>query len=270
MISKEHIKTVTAIKSYVNGKSGDCIGTGFFVGAPHFEDGKKTGKYHTFLVTNKHVVLGKKFISLDFNRLDSSVVNYSIDMENNENVKFHPNHDIDIVLVSLDGKFLTEKQLDIKSIPIEEQALLLEDIKNHNIIEGYSLLSIGFPMNLVDEEHMYPIVRVGCIARISDLFLEQKKVKTFLADLFTYPGNSGSPVFLDSRIYNPVKKKVENKVALIGILNSYITYREVLYSRQTQRDRMIMEENSGLTNVFVVDYIIEAIKLFKFVTTVWS
>ena len=48
---------------------------------------------------------------------------------------------------------------------------------------------------------------------------------------------------------------------LIGILSAYIPYRETLYSRQTGRDRMIMEENSGLTIVHPVDRIKEVVEL---------
>ena len=48
---------------------------------------------------------------------------------------------------------------------------------------------------------------------------------------------------------------------LIGILSAYIPYRETLYSRQTGRDRMIQEENSGLTIVHPVDRIKEVVEL---------
>ena len=48
---------------------------------------------------------------------------------------------------------------------------------------------------------------------------------------------------------------------LVGILSAYIPYKETLYSRQTGRDRMIMEENSGLTIVHPVDRIKEVVEL---------
>ena len=47
---------------------------------------------------------------------------------------------------------------------------------------------------------------------------------------------------------------------LIGIVSAYIPYREVLYSRQTGRERMIQEENSGLTVVHPVDRIKEVVE----------
>lgn len=48
---------------------------------------------------------------------------------------------------------------------------------------------------------------------------------------------------------------------LIGILSAYIPYRETLYSKQTGRDRMVQEENSGLTIVHPVDRIKEVVEL---------
>lgn len=52
-----------------------------------------------------------------------------------------------------------------------------------------------------------------------------------------------------------------DRANLIGILSAYIPYRETLYSRQTGRDRMIQEENSGLTIVHPVDRIKEVVEI---------
>jgi hypothetical protein len=49
---------------------------------------------------------------------------------------------------------------------------------------------------------------------------------------------------------------------LIGVLNSYIPYQETLISTQTGKPRFIQEENSGLTEVFSVDYILDVIEMF--------
>ena len=53
----------------------------------------------------------------------------------------------------------------------------------------------------------------------------------------------------------------DDRANLIGILSAYIPHRETLYSRQTGRDRMIQEENSGLTIVHPVDRIKEAVEI---------
>ena len=48
---------------------------------------------------------------------------------------------------------------------------------------------------------------------------------------------------------------------LIGLVSAYLPYREVLCSTQTHRDRMISEENSGLTVVVSVDSIKEVVEI---------
>ena len=48
---------------------------------------------------------------------------------------------------------------------------------------------------------------------------------------------------------------------LLGIVCAYIPYRESLYSRQTERERSVMEENSGLTVVQPVDGIREVVDI---------
>lgn len=52
-----------------------------------------------------------------------------------------------------------------------------------------------------------------------------------------------------------------NSCNLIGILSAYVPYQELLYSKQTDRVRMIQEENSGLTVVHPVDRIKEVVEL---------
>ena len=52
-----------------------------------------------------------------------------------------------------------------------------------------------------------------------------------------------------------------DKANLIGILSQYIPYQERLYSLQTGRERMLQEENSGLTIVHPVDRIKEVVEM---------
>ena len=76
-----------------------------------------------------------------------------------------------------------------------------------------------------------------------------------------FPGNSGGPVVLcPSRIAidgtSPIMKSV-----LIGIVKSYVPYNDIAVSQQTNRPRIVFEENSGLTSVESVDAILETVTL---------
>lgn len=50
-----------------------------------------------------------------------------------------------------------------------------------------------------------------------------------------------------------------NKSSLIGIVAAYLPYKDIAVSAQTGRQRIVFEENSGLTIIYPVDYILEAI-----------
>ena len=49
--------------------------------------------------------------------------------------------------------------------------------------------------------------------------------------------------------------KSYNRTKLIGILASYIPYKDTLYSRQTGMDMQITQENSGIAIAYTVDAI---------------
>ena len=55
--------------------------------------------------------------------------------------------------------------------------------------------------------------------------------------------------------------KPVQKASLIGIVKSYVPYRDVATSQQTKSPRIIFEENSGLAAVAPVDHILKTIEL---------
>ena len=82
-----------------------------------------------------------------------------------------------------------------------------------------------------------------------------------MADAQTFPGSSGGPIISRPEHISISGTPNNDRANLIGILSAYIPYRETLYSRQTGRDRMIQEENSGLTIVHPVDRIKEVVEI---------
>ena len=102
---------------------------------------------------------------------------------------------------------------------------------------------------------------MGCISRVADAFVNPQTAETYLVDAQTFPGNSGGPIVSRPEHISIDGTPKNTSANLIGILSAYIPYRETLYSRQTGRDRMIQEENSGLTIVHPVDRIKEVVEL---------
>lgn len=116
---------------------------------------------------------------------------------------------------------------------------------------GAPVLVLGFPLGLRSADHSRPIARHGIVGRVDN--------DNVIADAFVFPGNSGGPV-----IYSPSLKVGQglnspllNEEKLIGVVSSFIPYRETAVSQQTQRPRVVFEENSGLSNVVPVSRLVE-------------
>jgi len=129
------------------------------------------------------------------------------------------------------------------------------------ITEGDFVYTLGFPMQLVGPERNYVIVRGGNIARIQDAI--DHRSNEFLIDVFTFPGNSGGPVVTKPEAIALHDTKAVRSAYLIGVIQSYVPYQDVAISAQTQRPRVIFEENSGLTSVIPIDLVKETVEAHK-------
>lgn len=226
------------------------VGTGFLVGFHRDND-------EVYLITNKHVVENQAVLFIRFNTLDGAPAkDFPLQIKDEKGLIqfcFHPNHQVDIVAVSLNLDFLKSSNSLFDFYDLEKDVYTLEQMENNKLHEGCLVFALGFPMNLVDQDRQYPICRLGCISRISNAFDVDNAVD-FLVDAQTFPGNSGGPIV--SRGENVTSTQ---KTKLLGILRAYIPYQEALFSLQTGRQRSTMEENSGLTVVHPVDRILEVV-----------
>lgn len=231
------------------------IGTGFLVGF------KEAGQSEVYLITNKHVVQGANAQSLvvRFNAQGDKKANDLIlvirDQTDAIQYSQHPNEKVDIIAVSVNTQLLSQTQSIYNYFDFTSEACTLSIAKQNGIMEGSIVFALGFPMNLVEQDRQSPICRMGCISRIANCYI-QKNSKEFLIDAQTFPGNSGGPV-----VTNELSDGSSNMAKLLGIVCAYIPYRESLYSRQTERERSVMEENSGLTVVQPVDRIREVVDI---------
>ena len=237
------------------------IGTGFIVGRKEKLNASLSTHY---IITNKHVIEGQKKIYVRFNSLESSLVkDYAIDLyDNNGNPAFsaHQNPNTDIIAIQILPQALINDKSIWGSFDLNDHALTLEQMKQTGVEEGCLVYALGFPLGQVDTIKA-PICRLGCISRIMDAFLMQNKNPTFLVDAQVFPGNSGGPIGSRPEYMSIQNTPTNDKANLIGILSQYIPYQERLYSLQTGRERMLQEENSGLTIVHPVDRIKEVVEM---------
>ena len=261
VIPTAFINAVVAIGEPVQNNSPFWFGSGFIVGRRETDDPEKSTIY---IITNKHVVDGKKIISIRFNSLgDSLVKDYSVNLidENGEKLySEHPNSTTDIIAIQIIPQALIDDKSIWNAFDLNDHTLTLEQMQLTGVDEGSLVYALGFPMNLVDNIKT-PICRLGCISRVQDAFILKDGTPLFLVDAQTFPGNSGGPIISRPEAFSIQGTPSNSRANLIGILSSYIPYRETLYSRQTGNRRMIQEENSGLTIVHPVDRIKEVVEL---------
>lgn len=237
------------------------IGTGFIVGRKEIDNPNLSTYY---IITNKHVIEQQKYVYVRFNSLGGELVkDYRISLYDSMGVPMfsaHPHDKTDIIALQILPQTLINDKSIWGAFDLADHALTLEQMQNTGVNEGSLVYALGFPMDLVDPIKV-PICRLGCISRVTDAFLLKRGTPTFLVDAQTFPGNSGGPI-VSRPEYMYINGTPSNTSAnLIGILSAYIPYRETLYSKQTGRDRMVQEENSGLTIVHPVDRIKEVVEL---------
>jgi hypothetical protein len=212
------------------------IGTGFLV---------RTVTNHVVLVTAKHVIQGPlpsgSRLAYRLNTIDggSTVV-----------------WDSDLV-AEMGAWFLSPgADLACRFIAWPKAAKLVTLTLENFIVDGAlsagaPVFVLGFPLGLRSAEQPRPIARHGIVGRVDS--------DNVIADTFVFPGNSGGPVIYSPslRVGSGLKSPLLNEEKLIGVVSSFIPYRETAVSLQTQRPRIVFEENSGLSNVVPIAKLVE-------------
>jgi len=126
-----------------------------------------------------------------------------------------------------------------------------------DVQEGAEVYVLGFPINIgsISMHHYSPVYRGGIVAL-------KEKDNDFLIDANIFPGNSGGPVFLAPKIYDPNTGDLYlgNSASFAGIVYAYIPYVDLAISAQTNEPRVAFTENSGLARVVSASVILELLK----------
>ena len=238
--------------------------TGFLYGHPAgLTDKSGQEQYHVYLVTNRHVferaAKRRDTLHARFNKLRETGTNvYKVRLQD-DSWTGHPDPKADVAVLRINPKKIKADGIEYYFFEANNHALTLEQARNNGVSEGDGVFVLGFPLGEAGHESNYVIVRQGIVARIQHWLRDN--ARTFLIDASIFPGNSGGPVLLKPEITSIKGTKAYNKCSLIGMVSSYLPYREVAISVQTGRPRMIFEENSGLGVVVPHDVIQETIKI---------
>ena len=257
-----YIDAVVALGVELPDNKKHWVGTGFLVGRKEQSNPKQSTVY---IITNKHVVKNQRQLYVRFNNNGAIGVKdlpmVLVDKDETKVYTEHPFPNVDVVAIRILPQVIVDNNLSLSFFDLDAHSLMLNQMQSTGVEEGSLVYTLGFPMNLVNDSVKAPICRLGCISRVADAFVNPQTAEAYLVDAQTFPGNSGGPI-VSRPEYLSIEGTPQNANAnLIGILSAYIPYRETLYSRQTGHDRMIQEENSGLTIVHPVDRIKEVVEL---------
>lgn len=162
-----------------------------------------SGNFLPVLVTNRHVIKGRKKLTLTIPYLKSDekeeIQNSTFIIKNlEETVIFHPEDSVDLAIIPIAD--LWEQIINVIQtrpwvINIDEELLPTdEEIKKIKTVED--VLVVGYPRGLWDHVNNRPLVRKGITA--TDYKLDFQGKPEFIIDCAIFPGSSGSPVFLAS------------------------------------------------------------------------
>lgn len=243
-LDQKWLDTVVSIERLQYGTKEVPVGTGFIVA---------TTRNNLLLVTAKRVVQDNKGTLL-------SDLAYRVNRADGSSQLLR---DADLIKAGAGTWFVTpQDDVAVRFMPVAKgasvKAIPLDCFIEQTRVEaGTPLVALGFPMGLRSPDHALPIARRGMVGRVDS--------NSLLADLFVFPGNSGGPV-----LYVPAFKtgevsfggnEVLRAVMLVGIVSSFIPYREFPVIKQARRPKSVLEENSGLANV------VPAWVLKRFITT---
>jgi S1-C subfamily serine protease len=197
-----------------------------------------------YVITNKHILgSGSRYAILFYNSNPKNRRFIKISPKNQELYKIirHPMQKIDVAVIYISRTLLAS--IDFEAIPISQTGLSLDEMYRRSIYEGAPVLALGHPYDVTKHQQYHPIVRHGVIAKITDVYDLKPKYKTFWLDMFTYPGNSGGPVYV-----NMSQNEMESS-KLIGIISASLMV----------NGENISPANIGITQVIACDHIFECI-----------
>jgi S1-C subfamily serine protease len=220
------------------------LGTAFFVLYPDSRGGPDYG--FSYVVTAKHVLKDGdgsflKEIRLRLNLLSPTgqqacdfIYGIPVSDEKGDLFWFHDADDaVDIAALPL---LPDEKRFDFKAIPT---TMFADDTKlrSRQVGEGDSLYFIGLMTQYYGETKNYPVVRRGTLALMTDEKIDTPtgKQKAFIAELPSWPGNSGSPVLLNLGGLRGSTIMAGSDLSFLGILSgSFLNrFRATMLNAQT-------------------------------------
>lgn len=261
LIPKFFMDAVLSIGERIGSGEVHWMGTGFFVSKDVGE-----GKSFVFLITNRHVLEGKKSAVIRLKEKDTGKLQEVdlplADEKGKRLYSVNPNAGVDIAAILMEAGRLSGIYSKLLSFDFDAHSLTSDEFLEQGGDAGSIVYMLGFPMELVEAGNNTPICRMGCVARMDPAEISDSR--NFLLDIQNFPGNSGSPVVTKPEHTRIEGTKSLEKAALIGIVHGYFPYEEQLLNTQTGRKVEIRSENSGIALANPVEYIMQTVGMELF------
>lgn len=203
--------------------------------------------YDVYLVTSRHVLTGARSVCVRFNSdAGESAQQYEVALHpagGRPQWVGHADRAVDIAAISVNAPLLKQLGIRFSFFRSDLNVATRQVAVEIGLTEGDGVFVLGFPMGLVGAHRNFVIVRQGVIARIRDALAGDSE--EVLIDGTVFPGSSGGPVVTKPEAIDIKGTKAVRTSYLLGIVASYVPYQDVAVSIQTQRPRVIFEENSG-------------------------
>lgn len=199
-------------------------GTGFFYvlnSSPKFK------KNIPVIVTNKHVIANQKKLSFHFAKrtedgkriLDRSHI-ITIDALNYP-IAYHNDDKVDLAAIPVVPMLREAEDAGVKLFyDFLTQKHCAPNWMTKHLQPATELLMIGFPNGLMDDVNNLPVTRKGSLA--TTYSADYNGESQFVADIASFPGSSGSPVFAHFPNYRPTEDGNlmlgETAVYFVGVL----------------------------------------------------
>lgn len=184
------------IETTLKGGGTGC-GTGFFMNLFQTEN-----EVIPAIITNKHVIanaeLGKFHLTLSKpDGLPDLGNHQQFTLPNFESLWIqHPDPNVDLaayLIGPLVNHVRQQSGTDVFFVPIQT-ALIPSDTERQNFSPMEEIVMIGYPSGIWDAVNNLPVIRRGITA--THPYIKWNGKTEFLTDIASFPGSSGSPVFL--------------------------------------------------------------------------
>lgn len=237
MIYPPEIKNCIAFLCIQSGNKYLPIGTAFYVAKVEGED------IFTYLITCKHVVKSyadkNRKIYMRLNRTDKDNVAY---IELSNDWMYHIDQCVDLAVLPWKQPVSAPP---CSLIAVGMQHVLLSDEilneANFGLYEGWGVFFFGLFPQYMGIHHNFPIMRTGKIALIPNepVYGEYGLSQYIFVECQVYPGNSGSPLFME------FEYKGKSELHVLGLVSAF--YPDDKYSYKISNRTIGLQTHTGIS-----------------------